>query len=179
LYKVLISDSPSYSTEINKYTDDIRLLNQSTLYPFLLRVLDDHSINRLNDQDLAKILRFFVVYSLRRIVIGVPSNTLRSLYKTLYKRVFTESSKYNSYYYSIVEFFRRIKNRDALPTEEEFKQQLMIDKIVCLGLDKRKNMWSKLQNQVQLCFNQPLEIFVTGDGNDTELIGTRSRVVER
>jgi hypothetical protein len=42
----------------------------------------------------------------------------------------------------------------------------MIDKMVCLGLDKRKDMWPKLQEQVQRCLGIPLEIFVCGDGND-------------
>lgn len=45
----------------------------------------------------------------------------------------------------------------------------MIDRIVCLGLDKRKDMWPKLQEQVQRCFGMPLEIFVAGDGDDPEL----------
>ena len=129
LYKVLISSSENYSHEINKHTDDLRILNQTTIYPFLLRVLDDHSNNRLVTSELDKVLRFFVVYSLRRIIVGVPSNTLRSLYKTLYKRIFTDDSKYNNYYDSITEFFVKIKNRDALPSEEEFKQQLLIDKL--------------------------------------------------
>jgi uncharacterized protein with ParB-like and HNH nuclease domain len=154
LYKVLISDSPSYSNEINKYTSDIRLLNQTTLYPFLLRVLNDHSLNRLNDHELAKILRFFVVYSLRRIVIGVPSNTLRSLYKTLYKRVFIDSRKYDHYYDSIVEFFIRIKNRDALPTEEEFRQQLMIDKLY-----QKRNVCKYILNTIENeDFNEKVDV---------------------
>ena len=129
LYKVLITNSENYSDEVNKYSDDLRILNQSTIYPFLLKVLDDHSTDRLSNDELVKVLRFFVVYSLRRIIVGIPSNTLRSLYKTLYKRVFTNEDKYENYYDSITNFFINVKNRDALPSEEEFKQQLLIDKL--------------------------------------------------
>lgn len=144
LFKILISQSDDYSLEVNKYTDALRILNQTTIYPFLLNVLDDHASNRLTTNELVKVLRFFVVYSLRRIIVGVPSNTLRSLYKTLYKRIFTNDSKYENYYDSITEFFQKIKNRDALPSEEEFKQQLMIDKLY-----QKRNVCKYILNTIE------------------------------
>lgn len=46
----------------------------------------------------------------------------------------------------------------------------MIDKAVCLGLDKRKDMWPKLKDQVKRHLDLDLEIFVAGDGSDNELV---------
>lgn len=34
----------------------------------------------------------------------------------------------------------------------------MIEKVVCLGLDKRKEMWPKLQEQVQRCLGLPFAL---------------------
>lgn len=45
----------------------------------------------------------------------------------------------------------------------------MIDKVVCLGYDKRKDMWAKLADQVNRCLHKHLEIFIAGDGQDQEL----------
>jgi hypothetical protein len=46
----------------------------------------------------------------------------------------------------------------------------MIDKITCLAYDKRKDMWPALQEQVKLIFNKDLELFIGGDGHDSELV---------
>lgn len=42
-------------------------------------------------------------------------------------------------------------------------------KAVCLGLDKRKDMWSELSNQVKQLLGIDLEIFVAGNGSNIDL----------
>jgi hypothetical protein len=72
----------------------------------------------------------------------------------LYKRVFIDSRKYDHYYDSIVEFFIRIKNRDALPTEEEFRQQLMIDKLY-----QKRNVCKYILNTIENeDFNEKVDV---------------------
>lgn len=45
----------------------------------------------------------------------------------------------------------------------------MIDKIVCLGLDKRKNLWPSLETQIKKYFNKKLDIFIAGNGDDLSI----------
>lgn len=124
-YAVFIRENTKYLLEINKILSDLRILDQSTIYPFLLPIFEDFDKGVIEDIELRKILSFFVNYSLRRLITGVPSNSLRGLYKTLYNRVFKEETKKNSYFESILNFFLRLNTKDRIPTDDEFKNALI------------------------------------------------------
>lgn len=124
-YSVFIQRDNNYPNEINKSLSDLRILNQSTIYPLLFPVFEDYKEGILEEKELIKVLKFFVNYSLRRIVTGVPSNSLRGLYKTLYNRLFRNKENKENYYDTIYSFFMHLNTKDRVPTDEEFKKSLM------------------------------------------------------
>jgi len=128
-YAVFIMDNNRFSSEINRYMSDLRVLDQSTIYPFLLPIFEDFDQNIIDEVELRRVLFFFVNYSLRRLITGVPSNSLRGLYKTLYNRVFKDKANKKRYFDSILSFFMSLNTKDRVPTDDEFKNALINDNI--------------------------------------------------
>ena len=78
----------NYSSKIEKYLQSLRLLKQTTCFPFLLHVFDDYHRGIIELAVLEKTVRFILIYLLRRSVYGTPTNSLRGLFAYLYGCVF-------------------------------------------------------------------------------------------
>ena len=130
----LYGDDSRYGTAINAILRDIQRLKQSTVFLFLFRVFDDfhNGVGNLDENELAKVLKLLLNYSIRRLVCEIGSNSLRGLYKTLYSRIFANESNKQTYYDSIVSFLLQLTSKDALPSDENFALAL-----------KEKNLYRK------------------------------------
>lgn len=62
------------------------ILEQTTIYTFLLRIFEEHDDGNIQDDVLINILKFLRSYSIRRIIFESPSNELNKIYKGLYKK---------------------------------------------------------------------------------------------
>lgn len=120
---LFIGKSNKYSQRINEYMLDFRLLDQSTIYIFLYSIFDDFENHVLDENALCDILEFFRAYCIRRIICEVPSNSLRGLFKTLYRRLFSEDTEHM--YEKIYSFFVGLRSKDKIPEDLEFKQKLI------------------------------------------------------
>lgn len=124
-YALFIGKDNNYSAKINKIMNDFRLLDQSTIYVFLFSLFDDFEQDIIEEDTLIDILIFFRNYCLRRIICEIPSNSLRGLFKTLYKRLFKDVSEKNNYYQKIFSFFSTLRSKDKMPEEIEYRQKLI------------------------------------------------------
>lgn len=120
------SDTKNYSKYINTLLQAFTDLKQTTIYPFLFAVFDDFENNIINEEILGTVLEFFIGYTVRRMVCGIPSNSLRGLYKTMYKRIFDTEDKKQNYLSSIYSFMSTLSyTKDAVPTDTSFKENLL------------------------------------------------------
>lgn len=124
IFGAFVYGSDIYSQNINKLLKSLRLLNQTTCYPFLLHVFDDYHHNVIDEATVEKILHFILSYLLRRLVCGVPSNTLRGLFTYLYNRIFKVSSNKKKYYESLNKFLFTVSSKDVVPSAAEFERSL-------------------------------------------------------
>lgn len=129
IFQAFIYDNSRYSDPIQKELQNLRLLKQTTCYPFLLHVFNDFEQHVITEQTLLETLRLIVAYLVRRLVCGVPSNSLRNLFTSLYHRVFKIQENKAKYYASINKFLFSRTNKDRIPTDSEFIQQLQITNI--------------------------------------------------
>lgn len=123
-YKAFLFGDDRYSAIVNKRLMGLRALDQGTIYPFLFRVFDDLQSGKITEKTAERVLTFFLDYLLRRIVCGVPSNSLRGLFKTLYNRIF-DDTEIADYYDAIVLFFMQLNTNNAVPTDSALKDALM------------------------------------------------------
>lgn len=131
-YYVFCYGSSDFGAEVNKALAGLRKLKQTTVYLFLFRVFDDYENGIVNKNELARVLKMLLSYSIRRLVCEIGSNTLRGLYKTLYGRVFEQKENKNTYYDSLVSFFLQQTSKNTIPSDNEFVTAL-----------QEKNLYSK------------------------------------
>ena len=58
------------------------------------------------------------------MICEIGSNSLRGLYKTLYNRAFVNPENKNLYYDSVVSLLKQLSSKDAIPSDESFKEAL-------------------------------------------------------
>ena len=145
LYKIFQGGDPAYSARVNELLNGLRDLKQTTIYVFLFRVFDDYLNATIDNETLEKVLAFFLNYSVRRLVCEIGSNSLRGLYKTLYKRVFGNKENKNHYYDAIVCFFTQLNSSDRFPTDSEFLVALC-EKDIYHKPDLRKYLLALIEN---------------------------------
>ena len=131
-YYVFCYGISDFGAEVNKALAGLRKLKQTTVYLFLFRVFDDYENGIINKNELARVLKMLLSYSIRRLVCEIGSNTLRGLYKTLYGRVFEQKENKNTYYDSLVSFFLQQTSKNTIPSDNEFVTAL-----------QEKNLYSK------------------------------------
>jgi uncharacterized protein with ParB-like and HNH nuclease domain len=124
IFKTFIYGNDAYSVTVNQIMKKIRMLKQTTCYPFLLHVFDDYNRSIIDNSTLEKILQFLLSYLLRRMVCGVPSNSLRGLFIYLYNRVFKVKTNKKKYYESINKFLFTVSSKDIVPSKSAFGHAL-------------------------------------------------------
>ena len=124
IFGAFVYGSDKYSDRINKLLYRLRVLNQTTCYPFLLHVFDDYHQGVITEETVEKILQFILAYLLRRMVCGVPSNTLRGLFTYLYNRIFKVASNKQMYYETLNKFLFTVSSKDVIPSAAEFERAL-------------------------------------------------------
>lgn len=130
-YAAFVGFSNDYSKEINNYLSAYRSLKQSTMYPFLFSVFDDYERKVIDEETVLQILQFYLNYTIRRLVVGIPSNSLRGLYRSLYKRIFKSEALKDNYLETVYSFMAvdLAYTKDATPSDTTFKEKLMSENI--------------------------------------------------
>ena len=149
IYNYFLKGSNNLSFEVNDCLDGLRQIKQTTIYVFLFRVFDDYLNKIIDISTLANILRFFLNYSVRRLLCNVGSNSLRSLYKYLYSRLFAKEENKQYYFDTILSYFYQLTTKDALIKDDDLisvliKSDIYHKNVICKYiLYKIENFGSK------------------------------------
>ena len=119
-YHIFLNGDDNLGSDINRSLDGLRRLNQTTVYLFLFHIFDDYEARVIDKQELGKILKLLLNYSIRRLICEIGSNSLRGLYKTLYGRIFSREENKAHYYDAIVSFMSQMTSKDAIPSDADF-----------------------------------------------------------
>jgi len=144
-YAVLLGIDSSGNKKIDDLTHEIRILKNTTIYPFLLNILRDYDDQSIDSNSVISILEFLINYITRRLILNLPTNVYRSLFPSLYSKI-KENQK--GIYRGMLEYFSYLRTNNRVPTDEEFKQEL-----IQTNLYARRNLCnfilSKLENHGQ------------------------------
>ena len=119
-YSFFLYGTDKYGPSVAFVLHSLQKLKQTTLFVFLLKLFDDYENGIFLQNELEDILRFFLNYSIRRLVCDISSNSLNGLYKTLYTRLFRNEDNKKHYYDTIICFFKKLTSRDAFPSDSDF-----------------------------------------------------------
>ena len=125
-YNVFVNDDDkNYSPKTNNLLSVFRVLKQTTIYPFLFSVFEDYENSIIDEKILNSVLQFFVTYIIRRSICSIPTNSLRGLFKTLYKRIFQNQKNKEEYLKNLYSFMASLTNtKDGVPSNKDFEDSL-------------------------------------------------------
>lgn len=124
IYQPFLSETVGFSKNTNKLMSELREMDQTTVYPFLMRVFIDKVEGLINDDTLEKVINLMIVYLVRRKMCKVATSSLRGFLLTLYNRVFKMESNKEKYYESIYCFLTTINSNDTMPKLKSFEEGL-------------------------------------------------------
>jgi predicted transport protein len=125
--------------EIRRVLYDINTLKVNVAYPFLLEVYDDYAHKLLSREDFIAILKLVESYVFRRVICGVPTNSMNKTFATLAKEIDKEQ-----YLASVQAAFLQKDSHRRFPKDEEFRAEFMVKDVY--NLQSRNYMLRKLEN---------------------------------
>ena len=128
--------------EIRSVLSDINALRVDVAYPFLLEVYDDYANHRLLREDFISILMLVESYVFRRVICGVPTNSMNKTFATLAKEIDKE------YYLESVQVALLLKDSyRRFPKDEEFRAAFVVKDMY--NFRSRNYLLRKLENYEQ------------------------------
>ena len=100
---------------------DLRLLRVEVSYPFLLQAYHDYKLGHIDSTDLVAITRMLESYVFRRVVCGVPTNSMNKTFAALIQSLDKEN-----YLESVWAAFLLLPSYRRFPSDEEFKREIQI-----------------------------------------------------
>lgn len=125
--------------DIRYILTDINTLKVDVAYPFLLEVFDDYEQKKITRDDVISMLRMVESYVLRRVIAGVPTNSLNKTFATL-----TRSIDKTRYLENIQASFLLKDSYRRFPDDDEFKREFVVKNIY--DLRNRNYILRKLEN---------------------------------
>lgn len=124
IYQPFLRNSSSYSASTNMLMQELRDMDQSTAYPFLMRVFLDQKSGLIDEETLDKVINLIITYLVRRTICGIATHSLRGFMLNLYNRIFKIEANKKRYYESVFAFFQTLQTNDAMPTKTLLEEKL-------------------------------------------------------
>jgi uncharacterized protein with ParB-like and HNH nuclease domain/predicted transport protein len=125
--------------EISRVLSDINTLRVDVAYPFLMEVYDDYERRVIDRSVLLNILGLVESYVFRRVICGIPTNSLNKTFANLMKEVNRDS------YLESVQAALAVKDSyRRFPDDEEFVRELVVKDVY--SLRNRNYLLRKLEN---------------------------------
>jgi len=124
IYKTFLFDSEEvYSI----YLKNLRQLKTSTVYPFLLPIIQDYNEGSITQKELLNTFNIIESYVVRRMVCNKPTNALNKIFASLFdeiKKIPNFSyEKFSNYFVSIL---LSKKGSGIFPNDEEFRSEFCL-----------------------------------------------------
>jgi uncharacterized protein with ParB-like and HNH nuclease domain/predicted transport protein len=118
---------------------NISRLRVDVCYPFLLPVYDDFANGLISKDEFARILSLIENYVFRRVICGIPTNSLNKTFGNLYKFV-----RSDAYVESVEASLQLMDGYQRFPNDSEFENELLTKD--AYNLRSRNYLLGKLEN---------------------------------
>ena len=138
-YFVRLAFHKDQDEDINQVLNDINTLRVDVAYPFLMEVYDDYENHRIDRSVFLEILQLVESYVFRRVICGIPTNTLNKTFATMMKEIDKEA-----YVETVKAAFAVKDSYRRFPTDEEFVREFVVKDVY--SLRNRNYLLRKLEN---------------------------------
>jgi len=115
--------------ELKSLWEQLRTLDVSVSYPFLMRVYNDYKNQKISKQDFVIIIKATLSYVVRRVICEIPTNSLNKTFATFYSKI-----KQDNYVASILAEYVVKDSYRTFPADEEIKEKLLTKDIYHLRI---------------------------------------------
>lgn len=126
--------------ELLKAFKNIYTLKVNVAYPFLLEVYVAYMDEKITKEEFLQIFTYVENYVFRRVICGIPTNSLNKTFANFMKRVDA-----NDFINSIGAYFVLLKSYQRFPSDTEFEQSF-VDRDI-YNLRNRNYLLSKIENE--------------------------------
>lgn len=176
LLKLIFSYSKYYTAiHLNKENDNelsnlwsqLRILDVTVSYPFLMNVYNDYQDGVISKTDFIIIIKATISYVVRRVICEVPTNSLNKTFSTFYAKISREN-----YATSILAEYVTKDSYRAFPKDDEVKEKLLTKDIYHLRI--KNFILESLEN-----FEHKENISITGNGLTVEHIMPQNPILNK
>lgn len=127
--KFLIIDSEP-NKEIELHLKNIRELQITVSYPYLMDVFYMYTQDKISSKVVVDVLKTIESYSIRRLIVGKPTNALNKVFMTLSKDIKKLKNYTDERYFEYFSYVLGTKKGSAeFPSDEEFKTEFINKKM--------------------------------------------------
>lgn len=157
-YYTAIHLGKEVDADLKKLWAQLRTLDVSVSYPFLMRVYNDYENAIVNKSEFITIIQATISYVVRRVICEIPTNSLNKTFSTFYGKINQEK-----YLKSVLAEYVTKDSYRAFPTDAEVKEKLLTKDIYHLRI--KNYILEMLENRGH---KEPIS--VTGNGLTVEHI---------
>lgn len=117
-YYISIHLGKDKDPELKALWAELRTLDVSVSYPFLMRVYNDYEKAVINKDEFIIIIRATISYVVRRSICDIPTNSLNKTFATFYSKI-----KPQNYVKSILAEYVIKDSYRSFPTDDEFAEK--------------------------------------------------------
>lgn len=151
-YYIAIHLGKDKDAQLNALWAEIRILDVSVSYPFLMRVYNDYENAKIYKQDFITIIKATIGYIVRRVICEIPTNSLNKTFSTFYNKI-----KQDNYMNSILAEYVTKDSYRSFPTDQEIKEKMINKDIYHLRI--KNYLLESLENQSH---KEPISISGSG-----------------
>jgi len=138
-YVNLAIENKEEDSNLSNYFNELRILRVNVVYPFLLKVYEDYKNKKISKEDFNYILKLIISYVFRRVICGVPTNSLNKTFAKLYSEIDQED-----YIESLIANLELKDSYFRFPKEDEFMSNFLEKDIYNMRV--RNYILDKLEN---------------------------------
>lgn len=157
-YYIRIHLGKEVDKDLKALWNEIRILEVSVCYPFLIRIYNDYENNVITKSDFITIIKATISYVVRRVICEIPTNSLNKTFSTFYLKI-----KKDNYVNSVLAEYVIKDSYRAFPNDDEFKTKFKNKEIYKLRI--RNYILESLENR-----NHKEPINIINDGYTIEHI---------
>lgn len=151
-YYIRIHLEKESDLELKALWSELKMLDVSVSYPFLMSVYDDYINGIITKAEFLTIIKMTINYVFRRVICEIPTNSLNKTFSTFHGKI-----KKDNYLNSVLAEYVVKDSYRAFPTDEEFNLKFATKEIFKLRV--RNYIFEALENQGH---KEPISILGTG-----------------
>jgi uncharacterized protein with ParB-like and HNH nuclease domain len=143
-YAAFLDIESDYSQSTNALLREFQELKTTTPYPFFFALFDALENGQYKESEIQQVLETLIAYIVRRLIVGLPTNTYRGIFPSLYDRLLLRNE--TTIYEKLNGYLNELRTGSRIPRDEELKR-LVVSTDLYSKRSLCKYLFMKIENK--------------------------------